>query len=34
MMAASLFSSIPVTVMFIFLQKYFISGLTSGAVKG
>jgi multiple sugar transport system permease protein len=34
MMAASLFSSIPVTVMFIFLQRYFISGLTSGAVKG
>ncbi|GHV92343.1 ABC transporter permease [Spirochaetia bacterium] len=34
MMAASLFSSIPVTIMFIFLQRYFISGLTSGAVKG
>ncbi|QQO11287.1 carbohydrate ABC transporter permease [Breznakiella homolactica] len=34
MMAASLFSSIPVTIMFIFLQKYFIAGLTSGAVKG
>jgi multiple sugar transport system permease protein len=34
MMAASLYSSIPVTIMFIFLQRYFISGLTSGAVKG
>jgi multiple sugar transport system permease protein len=34
MMAASLFSAIPVTIMFIFLQRYFISGLTSGAVKG
>lgn len=34
MMAASLFSAIPVTIMFIFLQRYFIVGLTSGAVKG
>ncbi|HHV30824.1 carbohydrate ABC transporter permease [Caproiciproducens sp. LBM24188] len=34
MMAASIFVSIPVTLIFIFLQKYFISGLTSGAVKG
>lgn len=34
MMAASIFVSIPVTLLFIFLQKYFISGLTSGAVKG
>ena len=34
MMAASLFSSVPVTFMFIFLQRYFITGLTSGAVKG
>ncbi|WNR46038.1 carbohydrate ABC transporter permease [Paenibacillus roseipurpureus] len=34
MMAASIVVSIPVTLMFIFLQRYFIQGLTSGAVKG
>lgn len=34
MMAASILVSIPVTLIFVFLQKYFISGLTSGAVKG
>ena len=34
MMAASILVSIPVTLIFIFLQKYFIAGLTSGAVKG
>lgn len=34
MMAASIMVSIPVTIIFIFLQKYFIAGLTSGAVKG
>lgn len=34
MMAASVISSIPVTIVFIFLQRYFIAGLTSGAVKG
>lgn len=34
MMAASVFVSIPVTLVFIFLQRYFIAGLTSGAVKG
>jgi multiple sugar transport system permease protein len=34
MMAASLFAAVPVTVMFVFLQRYFIAGLTSGAVKG
>lgn len=34
MMAASLVSAIPVTVIFVFLQRYFIQGLTSGAVKG
>lgn len=33
MMAASIVVSIPVTLIFIFLQKYFISGLTAGAVK-
>jgi len=34
LMAASLISSIPVLVMFVFLQRYFISSLTRGAVKG
>lgn len=33
MMAASVIASIPLVIMFIFLQKYFISGLTAGAVK-
>ncbi|MEA5015594.1 MAG: carbohydrate ABC transporter permease [Candidatus Limiplasma sp.] len=34
MMAASILVSLPVTLIFIFLQRYFIQGLTSGAVKG
>lgn len=34
MMAASIVVSIPVTIIFVALQKYFISGLTAGAVKG
>lgn len=33
LMAASVVASIPLVVAFIFLQKYFISGLTAGAVK-
>jgi len=32
--AASLIAVIPVVLMFIFMQKYFIGGLTSGAFKG
>ena len=34
MMAASVVASIPVTIIFVFLQRYFIQGLTSGSVKG
>ena len=34
MMAASVVSAIPVTIIFVFLQRYFIQGLTAGAVKG
>jgi multiple sugar transport system permease protein len=34
MMAASVWVSIPVTVGFIFLQRFFVQGLTAGAVKG
>ncbi|MEZ3436266.1 MAG: carbohydrate ABC transporter permease [Lachnospiraceae bacterium] len=33
MMAASVIASLPLIILFIFLQKYFISGLTAGAVK-
>lgn len=34
MMAASIITSVPVLVLFSFLQRYVISGLVSGAVKG
>lgn len=32
--AASLIGILPVMAMFVFLQRYFVSGLTAGAVKG
>jgi len=32
-MAASLISTIPVLTLFIFCQRFFIAGLTGGAVK-
>ena len=34
LMAFSLCGSLPVVLVFIFLQKYMISGMTAGAVKG
>lgn len=34
MMALSVATSLPVIILFIFLQKYMIAGLTGGAVKG
>ena len=34
MMAAATMVSVPVILLFIALQRYFISGLTIGAVKG
>ncbi len=34
MMSASIVAAIPVTIIFVFLQRYFIQGLTAGAVKG
>ena len=34
LMAASLITSLPLAIIFIFLQRYFVSGLASGAVKG
>lgn len=34
MMAASVLTSLPLIIVFVFLQKYFISTLTAGAVKG
>ncbi len=33
-MAASVLMTVPVTVLFIFFQKYLVKGLTAGAVKG
>jgi raffinose/stachyose/melibiose transport system permease protein len=27
-------SSIPIVVAYVFLQRYFVAGMTSGAVKG
>ncbi len=33
LMAASIVASIPLIILFAFLQKYFISGMTAGAVK-
>lgn len=34
LMAFSLCGSLPVVLLFIFLQRYMISGMTAGAVKG
>ena len=34
MMAGSVIAVIPVTIIFLFLQKYFMAGLMSGSVKG
>lgn len=34
MMAASIVATVPVTIIFVLLQRYFIQGLTAGAVKG
>lgn len=34
LMAASVLSSLPLLIMFMFLQRYFISNMTGGAVKG
>jgi len=32
--AGAIVTAIPIVVLFLFLQKYLISGLTAGAVKG
>ena len=34
LMAAALVSSVPVIVLFLAGQKYFVSGLSTGSVKG
>jgi multiple sugar transport system permease protein len=34
MMSFSVLGSIPVLILFLFVQKYFLAGLTAGAVKG
>jgi multiple sugar transport system permease protein len=33
-MAASLITSLPLVIIFVVLQRYFVSGLAAGAVKG
>jgi ABC-type glycerol-3-phosphate transport system permease component len=33
-MAAVTVLSVPIVVLYLFLQRYFIEGMTSGAVKG
>ena len=33
MMAGALLASVPLIILFVCMQKYFISGLTNGAVK-
>ena len=32
--AGIILASLPISILFIFLRKYFIKGLTAGAVKG
>jgi raffinose/stachyose/melibiose transport system permease protein len=32
--AAAILAMLPMTILFLFLQKYFIAGLASGSVKG
>ncbi|MDY4888141.1 MAG: hypothetical protein SO135_00125 [Sphaerochaetaceae bacterium] len=32
--ASSLIATIPVIIMFMFIEKHLVSGLTSGGVKG
>lgn len=34
MMAGASLTALPVIILFLFLQKYFIRGITIGAVKG
>ncbi len=34
MMAASVVTTLPVVILFVFLQRYLVKGLTAGAVKG
>ena len=33
-MAGVMISAVPISILFIALQRYFIKGLTAGAVKG
>jgi ABC-type glycerol-3-phosphate transport system permease component len=34
MMAAAIISTVPMLLLFIFLQRYVVQGLTMGSVKG
>jgi multiple sugar transport system permease protein len=33
-MASALITSLPLAIIFVLLQRYFVSGLAAGAVKG
>jgi len=33
MMAMSILGCLPVLILFLFLQRYFIAGMTAGAIK-
>ena len=33
-MAGAVFVAVPITGLFLYLQKYFVEGITGGAVKG
>jgi multiple sugar transport system permease protein len=33
-MAASLIGTIPIVILFLFVEKYLVAGLTAGSVKG
>jgi ABC-type glycerol-3-phosphate transport system permease component len=34
LMAAALVSTVPMLILFMFFQRFFVAGLSSGAVKG
>jgi ABC-type maltose transport system permease subunit len=33
-MTGAMYATVPVILIFIFLQKFYVQGLTSGAIKG
>jgi arabinogalactan oligomer/maltooligosaccharide transport system permease protein len=32
--AGAVLISVPITILFVFMQRYYVSGVTGGAVKG